>query len=71
VNLTVKSNGRGPVTIQFGRYTFKRAETVAEFEQIHALNYSTFVREIPQHEDPGDGRLVDKFHAENTYLICL
>src|SRR6266481_4738868 len=56
---------------QFGRYTFKQAETAAEFEQIHALNYSTFVREIPQHADPGDGRLVDKFHSKNLYFVAL
>ncbi|OAI40683.1 hypothetical protein AYO40_04540, partial [Planctomycetaceae bacterium SCGC AG-212-D15] len=42
-----------------------------EFEQIHQLNYRTFVSEIPQHDDPGDGRLVDKFHAKNAYFIVL
>src|SRR5262249_54058588 len=31
----------------------------------------TFVGEIPQHPDPGGGRLVDKFHEKNTYLIAL
>ena len=34
---------------QFGRNTFKRADRPAEFDQVHALNHSTFVREIPQH----------------------
>lgn len=53
-----------------GRYVFKRAETGEEFEQIHRLNYRTFVREIPQHADPGDGRLVDKFHEKNAYFIA-
>jgi len=47
----------------------KVADTPAEFEQIHRLNYRTFVEEIPQHAPNGEGRLVDKFHAENTYLI--
>jgi len=56
---------------QFGRYTFKRADRDCEFDQVHALNHSTFVREIPQHEDPGDGRLVDKFHVKNLYFIAL
>lgn len=42
-----------------------------EFEQIHRLNYRTFVEEIPQHQASPAHRLVDKFHAENTYLICL
>ena len=52
-------------------YVFKRAETSAELEQVHRLNYRTFVAEIPQHHDPGDGRLVDKFHDKNTYFIAL
>src|ERR1051325_8085190 len=42
-----------------------------EFEAIHSLNYKTFVEEIPQHQHSGEKRLVDKFHRENTYLICL
>jgi aspartate aminotransferase-like enzyme len=57
--------------LRVGHYLFKRAETDAEFEQIHKLNYRTFVSEIPQHADPGDGRLVDKFHAKNAYFIVL
>ena len=50
---------------------FKCATEDWEFEQIHRLNYRTFVEEIPQHEPSTAQRLVDKFHAENTYLICL
>jgi aspartate aminotransferase-like enzyme/GNAT superfamily N-acetyltransferase len=42
-----------------------------EFDQIHRLNYRTFVEEIPQHARNATGRLVDKFHAENTYFVCL
>ena len=42
-----------------------------EFEAIHRLNYKTFVEEIPQHHQNPEQRLVDKFHAENTYAICL
>ncbi len=42
-----------------------------EFEQIHRLNYLTFVEEIPQHAPNPEGRLVDRFHAENKYLIAL
>jgi aspartate aminotransferase-like enzyme/GNAT superfamily N-acetyltransferase len=48
---------------------FKIATTADEFEQIHRLNYQTFVGEIPQHAPNPEGRLVDKFHAENVYLI--
>ncbi|MBI3416756.1 MAG: GNAT family N-acetyltransferase [Verrucomicrobia bacterium] len=51
--------------------TFKIATTASEFDQIHQLNYRTFVEEIPQHPKNPHGRLVDRFHAENTYLICL
>ena len=50
---------------------FKIATEDWEFEQIHQLNYKTFVEEIPQHQPSGAGRLVDKFHDENTYVICL
>ena len=50
---------------------FKFADEDWEFEQIHRLNYKTFVEEIPQHQASPTQRLVDKFHAENTYLICL
>ncbi len=48
---------------------FKIATTADEFEQIHRLNYQTFVGEIPQHAPNPEGWLVDKFHAENVYLI--
>ena len=50
---------------------FKTAAEDWEFEQIHRLNYRTFVEEIPQHKASPTHRLVDKFHPENTYLICL
>ncbi len=50
---------------------FKFAAEDWEFEEIHRLNYKTFVEEIPQHQISPTHRLVDKFHAENTYLICL
>lgn len=50
---------------------FKIASEESEFEAIHRLNYKTFVEEIPQHERNPEGRLVDKFHAENTYAIAL
>ena len=50
---------------------FKIASEDWEFEAIHRLNYKTFVEEIPQHEQNPEQRLVDKFHAENTYAICL
>jgi predicted N-acetyltransferase YhbS len=57
--------------LRLGPYLFKQADTAPEFEQIHRLNYRTFVREIAQHHDDGSGQLVDKFHAKNVYFIAL
>ncbi|PFZ88071.1 aminotransferase class V-fold PLP-dependent enzyme [Bacillus wiedmannii] len=50
---------------------YKVADQVWEFERIHKLNYKTFVEEIPQHEETKDRFRIDRFHEENTYLICL
>src|SRR5438128_6297616 len=50
---------------------FKSAAEGWEFEEIHRLNYRTFVEDIPQHQASPSQRLVDKFHEENTYLISL
>jgi predicted N-acetyltransferase YhbS len=57
--------------LQLGRYLFKRAEGAAEIEQIHRLNYRTFVEEIPQHVSCEPGRLVDKYHHKNTYFVAV
>lgn len=48
----------------------KIANESSEFSQIAQLNYATFVEEIPQHQTNPDRKLVDKFHAENTYFIA-
>lgn len=50
---------------------FKLASEPWEFEQIHRLNYKTFVEEIPQHDSSEEKRLVDKFHDQNRYVICV
>ncbi len=50
---------------------FKIATKDNEFEQIHRLNYKTFVEEIPQHPPNVEKSLVDKFHDQNTYIIGL
>lgn len=50
-------------------YWSKIATTEKEMDAIAALNYETFVEEIPQHEANTNKRLVDKFHAENTYIV--
>lgn len=52
-------------------FVYKIAETAAEFKEIHELNYRTFVEEIPQHKRDASRMLKDKFHEENTYIICL
>lgn len=52
------------------RYRFVVASTSDQFDQIHALNYRTFVEEIPQHETNPERRYIDRFHAENTYVVC-
>ncbi len=57
--------------LRVGPYVFKRAETRHEFEQIHRLNYRTFVSEISQYTDPGTDRLVDKFHDKSAYFIVV
>lgn len=58
------SSNRAPLVFKFATEDW-------EFEHIHRLNYRTFVEEIPQHKASPTHRLVDKFHAENSYLICL
>jgi len=50
---------------------FEIASRSEHIEQIHRLNYKTFVCEIPQHERRADKRLVDRFHDENTYVVAL
>ena len=50
-------------------YWSKIAATDEEFDAIAALNYETFVEEIPQHEHNPTRRLIDKFHDENVYVI--
>jgi len=57
--------------LSIGHYIFKQADTQEEFDQIHRLNYRTFVGEIPQHPDTGTGVLIDKFHDKNSYWIVL
>ena len=53
------------------KFRFRIADSEEEFEAIHALNYRTFVEEIPQHPPNPERRLVDTFHTENTYAVCM
>jgi ribosomal protein S18 acetylase RimI-like enzyme len=50
---------------------FKIACEDYEFEQIHKLNYEVYVEELGKEPPNPERRLVDRFHEENTYLICL
>ena len=52
-------------------FIYKIAELPWEIEAVHALNYITFVEEIPQHEPNAQKTLTDKFHEQNTYIICV
>jgi aspartate aminotransferase-like enzyme/GNAT superfamily N-acetyltransferase len=52
-------------------FLVKKASEDWEFKQIHALNYQTFVEEIPQHEENERAELVDRFHHQNTYFIAV
>src|SRR5258706_3330508 len=54
-----------------GALTFKMACEPWECEQIQRVNYKTFVEEIPQHTTNDRGVLVDRFHQENVYAVCL
>jgi aspartate aminotransferase-like enzyme len=38
-------------------------------EAIYRLNHRTFAEEIPQHATRSDGRLVDRFHDSNVYVV--
>ena len=40
---------------------YKIASSPEEFEQIHQLNYRTFVEEIPQHKPNNEKKLVAKW----------
>lgn len=46
-----------------------RLATEADHDAIHALNYRTFVEEIPQHAPNPTRRHVDRFHDENVYAV--
>lgn len=61
----------GGSILSTGELIYKLATEPREFEAIYRLNYETFVHEIPQHSENPEGRLVDKFDAENTYCIGL
>ena len=52
-------------------YSFRKAETEAELEQVFRLNHEVFAGELRQHHTNTHGILVDKFHDKNSYLIAM
>jgi aspartate aminotransferase-like enzyme/GNAT superfamily N-acetyltransferase len=48
-----------------------KVAAASEFEQIFRLGYETFIEEIPQYPPNPEHRHVDRFHAENTYLVAM
>jgi aspartate aminotransferase-like enzyme len=51
--------------------TVKVADQPWELEEVCRMNHQTFSEEIQQHEKTSNGLLIDKFHSENQYIICL
>lgn len=49
----------------------KIADQPWELEEICRLNHQVFSEEIAQHRTTSTGLLIDKFHSENQYIICL
>ena len=54
-----------------GQTVFKRAESAAEFEQVHRLNHEVFAVEVGQYPPVRGGRLVDKFDRKNAYHLAI
>lgn len=62
------------VPLSKGCYTFTLvrgdAMDARRAEALFRLNHQTFAEEIPQHMPQADSRLIDRFHQENTYVLC-
>lgn len=52
-------------------YRFKDVTEAWELEALERLNHDTFAGEIPQHPRQANGRLRDRFHEENHYIVAL
>ena len=57
--------------LTLGGCSFRLAQSPEEHEQIPQLLHRTFVLEVRQDADPGTGRLIDKFHHKNTYIVAV
>ncbi|MBT3291685.1 MAG: GNAT family N-acetyltransferase [Victivallales bacterium] len=49
---------------------FQIATEPDDIRQIRALNYRTFVEEIPQHGPNSDHSLADRFERESVFFVC-
>ena len=56
--------------ISADRLHFTVATDPAELDQVHRINYRTFVEEIPQHAPNEERTLVDKYNDRSTYFVC-
>ena len=59
-----------PLASSSDALTYKVASEADELQQVHQLNYRTFVEEIPQHGENAERALVDKFHGDNIYIVA-
>ncbi len=57
--------------LALGGYSFRLAQLPEEEDQILQLLHRTFVLEVRQDADTGTGRLIDKFHDKNTYIVAV
>lgn len=69
-SLSPRTKYRRTEPMRIGRYVVRMPESEDELSQLHHLNCQTFVHELAQHDDPGNGRLVDKFHDKNLYVAA-
>jgi aspartate aminotransferase-like enzyme/GNAT superfamily N-acetyltransferase len=66
-----RADRRDPLLGRNAPLTFTIASEERQFRQIARLNHRAFAEEIPQHPVQRDGTLTDRYHDENTYIVCL
>jgi predicted N-acetyltransferase YhbS len=52
-------------------YSFRFAETPADYDAVRRLNHRIFAAELGQHETRADGLLVDRFESKSRFLVAL
>ena len=53
------------------RYTFRQAESEADFVSLRRLNHLIFAEELGQHSPHEDGLLIDRMETHSRYWIAL